>query len=107
MNDLWRTRLSRRRRMICDLPQAVPLSRQQFVSLSQSSCESPVELIQGGRGRTGTPSSRLVRGDGVVLYGLGPAVDSGDELLLSSPHIKEARTFFSCRLIGLPPFPHS
>ncbi len=40
-----------RRRMIWLLPYPLPLSREQVVSLSPSSCVSPVELTDGGRGR--------------------------------------------------------
>jgi hypothetical protein len=56
LNDLWRTRLFRRR-MIWLL--AHPhLSCQQDAALSQSSCVSPVELTdgRGGRGERGAKS---------------------------------------------------
>jgi hypothetical protein len=48
-------RLSRRRMIHGSSPIPLPLSRQQFVSLSQSSCVSPVELRDGrwGGGRGG------------------------------------------------------
>ncbi len=48
LNDLKRTRLSRRL-MIWLLSHPLPLSRQQVVSLSPSSCVSPVELTEGGQ----------------------------------------------------------
>jgi hypothetical protein len=51
LNDLKRTRRSRRR-MIWSPPPPTPppLSRQQVVSLSQSSCVSPAEFTEGGGG---------------------------------------------------------
>ncbi len=50
LNDILRTKLSRHR-VIWLLPHPLPsLSRQQVVSLSQSSCVSPVELFDGREG---------------------------------------------------------
>jgi hypothetical protein len=50
LNDLWRTRLSRRR-MIWLLPHLLPHLRQQVFPLFQSSCVSPLELTDGIGGR--------------------------------------------------------
>jgi hypothetical protein len=59
LNDIQRTMLfsydSARRR-----PPSTPLSSQQIVSLSQSSCASPVELAQG-RGDRGWARSQILR----------------------------------------------
>jgi hypothetical protein len=48
------TRLSRRRMTLAPPP---PISRRQVVSLSQSSCVSPVELTDGGGGVGGVPNA--------------------------------------------------
>ncbi len=54
MNDLLRARLSRRRTIwvLARPPPPPPISRQQAVSLSQSSCASPFKFTdrRGGRG---------------------------------------------------------
>jgi hypothetical protein len=44
------------RRMIWLLPHPSPLSRQQVVSLSQSSCVSPIQLTDGREGGEGAKS---------------------------------------------------
>jgi hypothetical protein len=66
--DLLRTKLSRRRK-IWLLPHPLPPLPQKFVSLSQSSCVSPVELHNGRWGGRGWGRSQIIRRrESLVLY---------------------------------------
>ncbi len=63
LNDLQKTRLSAGRMIRLLTHPLPPLSREQVVSLSQSSCVSPVELTDGG-----ARSQSIRPREGLVLY---------------------------------------
>jgi hypothetical protein len=64
LNGLLRTRVSRLRKVL-----PPPLSRQQVVSLLQSSCVSPFELTGGRGGRGGEGGSQIIGPrESLVLY---------------------------------------
>ncbi len=66
MNDIQRTRLSRRRRIWI----LHPLSRQKVVFLSQSSCVSQVELTYGREGGAKSTTKFVLRyGSAFILFG--------------------------------------
>jgi hypothetical protein len=60
LSGLQTTRL-KSRRMIWLLPPSPPFSRQQVVSLSQSSCVSPSSLLTGEGGDGGWGRSKIIR----------------------------------------------
>ncbi len=61
LNDLQRSRLSCGRIISAPVTSPSPLSSQQVVSLTQSSCVSPVELTDGRKGLRGWARSKIIR----------------------------------------------